>query len=119
VSYEKKSNLSDSGYGSMLEPGDKDDDGDSVMTDITQASTGSTVEFFCTSEIEKLRRDINSLQDLEISMRRVLSNLCQLGAPESSPQLSRRSSRISEELPLNSLLPKLTSISSAKRFRKN
>ncbi|KAM0420389.1 hypothetical protein ACHAPT_011809 [Fusarium lateritium] len=55
----------------------KDDDGDSVMsgTNVTQATTVLDGNVQARSEIERLRQEINSLQDLEISMRRILPHL--------------------------------------------
>lgn len=57
----------------------KDGDGDSIMsdghTDTTQMTMVSEVDPCRLNEIEKLRHYINSLQDLEISMRRVLPYL--------------------------------------------
>lgn len=96
IPYDAKGNLNDSGYGVSLSlgeiSGELDDDGDSVMTDMTQITTGSNVDFGHLSEIEKLRHDINSLQDLEISMRRVLPSLRLLPSPGCSPRPLRRTS---------------------------
>ncbi|RSL44309.1 hypothetical protein BHE90_011060 [Fusarium euwallaceae] len=57
----------------------KDDDGDSVMsgTNATQATIALDGDVQARSGIEKLRQEINSLQDLEISMRRILPHLRQ------------------------------------------
>ncbi|KAH8743460.1 hypothetical protein F5883DRAFT_41993 [Diaporthe sp. PMI_573] len=52
----------------------KDSDGDSMMTDLTQ-STISGTDYRLFSDIEKLRHDITSLCDLEITMRKVLHYL--------------------------------------------
>lgn len=51
-----------------------DGDGDSVMTDFSQSTIAGT-DYRLFSEIEKLRHDITSLCDLEITMRKVLPYL--------------------------------------------
>lgn len=74
----------------------KDGDGDSIMsgghTDTTQMTMVSEVDPCRLDDIEKIRHYINSLQDLEISMRRVLPSLRQQG---NGGKLPRQNSSLS------------------------